>query len=284
MRVRHPLAKIFALVLAFSISMARKFLNPWVKVLVVLTVIGMANITPVHADESSAKSLFKAMSDYLAAQNALSFDYDSTLEIITRQNQKIGLASSGTLILERPDKLRVTDTGGFSNIELVFDGTTMTMLGKYANIYTQEEMPGTIDRLLEGLRDKYHRPAPAADLLMSGVYDHLMPLVVDAKDLGTGVIGRVECNHLAFRTEALDWQIWIARGSQPRPCRYVISSVNIPGAPQYTIDLRGWKTGAAATAAAKFSLAIPEDATKLQATDVPAVDELPRIMFDAKRR
>ena len=37
----------------------------------------------------------------------------------------------------------------------------------------------------------------------------LMPSVIDANDLGSGVIGGVECDHLAFRTEEVDWQIWI---------------------------------------------------------------------------
>jgi hypothetical protein len=48
---------------------------------------------------------------------------------------------------------------------------------------------------------------------MSNVYDQLMPEVVDAKDLGSGVIGGVECDHLAFRTKEVDWQIWIAEGA-----------------------------------------------------------------------
>jgi hypothetical protein len=165
---------------------------------------------PARADEAQAKALFKAMSDYLAAQNAISLDYDSYLEIVTTQEQTLGLASSGTVTLNRPDKIRATRTGGFANVELVFDGKTASLIGKNANFYAQAEAPGTIDRLIEELRDKYHRPLPAADLLMSNPYDRLMPLVKDAKDLGSGVIGGVECDHLAFRTEEVDWQIWIA--------------------------------------------------------------------------
>jgi hypothetical protein len=71
------------------------------------------------------------------------------------------------------------------------------------------------------LRDKYHRPVPAADLLMSDPYKELMPLVTDVKDLGSGVIHGIECDHLAFRTKEVDWQIWIAQGARPYPCRYV---------------------------------------------------------------
>jgi len=57
-------------------------------------------------------------------------------------------------------------------------------------------MPGTIDHLVDEWRDKYHRPAPGADFLLSNVYEQLMPPVTDVKDLGNGVIGGIECDHL----------------------------------------------------------------------------------------
>src|SRR5580704_830787 len=82
---------------------------------------GMASMSVARADEAQAKSLLKAMSDYLAAQKTISFEYDSNLDIVSTQQQKIGLASSGTMTLERPDKLHATRTGGFVNVEMVFE-------------------------------------------------------------------------------------------------------------------------------------------------------------------
>jgi Predicted periplasmic protein len=64
------------------------------------------------------------------------------------------------------------------------------------NIYTQVAIPGSIDHLVDELREKYNRPLPAADLLTSDSYDGLMEDVVDVKDLGSGVIGGTECDHL----------------------------------------------------------------------------------------
>lgn len=249
--------------------------HTWTIVLAVVAA-ATAGLSAAHADEAHAKSGFKAMSDYLAAQKAISLEFDSSLEIISEQNQKFGLASSGTVTLNRPDKLRATRTGGFANVEMVFDGKTVTLLGKNANVFAQVDLAGTIDHLVDELRDKYHRPLPAADLLMANPYDQLMPLVVDAKDLGSGVIRGMECDHFAFRTEEVDWQIWIAQGNRPYPCRYVITSSKMSTSPQYTIDVRTWKTGNEVAADA-FSLAIPTGARKLNANDLPDFDELPRI-------
>ena len=83
-----------------------------------------------------------------------------------------------------------------------------------------------------------------------------MPQVADVKDLGSGVIHGVECDHLAFRTKEVDWQIWIAQGERPYPCRYVITSTKVKGWPQYTIDIRDWKTGAE-VASDSFRLEVP---------------------------
>jgi len=249
-------------------------------IVLAVAVAGMASMSVARADETQAKSLLKAMSDYLAAQKAISFDYDSNLEIVSTQQQKIGLASSGTLTLNRPDKLHVMRKGGFANVEMVFDGKTLTLLGKNANLYTQIETPGTIDQLVDVLRDKYHRTVPAADLLMSDPYRELMPLVTDVKDLGSGVIHGIECDHLAFRTKEVDWQIWIAQGARPYPCRYVITSKKVTGSPQYTLDITGWKAGTE-VASDGFKLEIPADAKKLRADQVPDLDDVPGL-FKAK--
>ena len=246
----------------------------WVFILAVAAMAATTSISAARADDAQAKTLFKAMSDYLAAQQAISFAIDSTLEVVTDQDQKLGLASSGTLTLKRPDKLHATRTGGFANVEMVFDGKTLTVLGKNANMFAKAEEPGTIDQLVDVLRDKYKRPVPAADLLMADPYKELMPLVVDAKDLGSGVIRGVECDHLAFRTEEVDWQIWIAQGDRPYPCRYVITSTKIKGSPQYTVDVRDWKTGDE-VASDSFSLEVPQGAKELKPGDVPDFDELP---------
>src|SRR5215510_6384794 len=97
-----------------TVRKAMRDAKTWATVFAVAATVGMANMSAARADEAQAKSLFKAMSDHLAAQQALSFEYDTNLEFVTKQKQKLGLASSGTVTLNRPDKLRATRTGGFA--------------------------------------------------------------------------------------------------------------------------------------------------------------------------
>ncbi len=234
----------------------------------------LVNVPAAHADEAQAKQIFQAMSDYMAAQQAISFDYDTSFEIVTTDDQKVALLSSGSVLLNRPDKLRTKRTGGFADVEMVFDGKTVSLLGKNANLYAQAELPGTIDNLVDVLRDKFHRPLPGADLLLSDVSGALMPLVTDVKDLGSGVIRGTECDHLAFRTAEVDWQMWIAQGDRPYPCRFVVTTKDVKGWPQYTVDVRNFKAGAE-VAADDFVFKAPTGAQKLKEGEFPDVDELP---------
>jgi hypothetical protein len=102
----------------------------------------------------------------------------------------------------------------------------------------------------------------------------MMRDVDDVKDLGGGVVGGVECDYLAFRTKDVDWQIWIAQGKRPYPCRYVITSKHLSSGPQYSIQIRDWKTGGK-VAATDFGFKNPTKAKKVELKD-PKGTEAPR--------
>ena len=103
----------------------------------------------VSADEADARRLLKAMSDYLAVQKALSFEYDASLEVITTDDQRLELAGSGDVILYRPGKIRATRASGFADFEILFDGETVTLFNSSANLYSQINLPGTVDKLID---------------------------------------------------------------------------------------------------------------------------------------
>jgi hypothetical protein len=235
-------------------------------------VLGASSV--VSADEADAKRLLKSMSDFMADQNTFSVVYDAGLEVVTVDDQKLELTSSGTLVLRRPNKLQATRVGGFSDVEMFFNGRTLTLLGKEANAYAQVAAPGTIDELLEQLQLKYGFYMPASDLMLTNPYDVLMSEVVDVKDLGTGVVAGVKCDHLAFRTEQVDWQIWIAEGEKPFPCRYSITSTQVKQGPQYTIQFSDWKAGSN-VAPAEFRFTNKTKATKVELGDIENADQLP---------
>jgi hypothetical protein len=98
----------------------RKTLAYGVATALALSIVSSAP-TGALAAEADAKDLLKAMSNYLSQQKAISFDYDTNLEVVTKEHQKLLLASSGKIEMGRPDKIRATRFGGFANVEMVFD-------------------------------------------------------------------------------------------------------------------------------------------------------------------
>jgi hypothetical protein len=258
---------------ARSISVGRSII--WLAI--VVGVMLAANVSPMPRaqaqNDDDAVRILKAMSDYIASQQNLSVTIDTDIEIITPEVQKIQFTSSGQVQLSRPDKLRAHRIGGYTDIEIVYDGKTLTVNSKASNTFAQIESPGSVDQLVDLLRDKYGVTAPGADLLLSDVFDVMMEDVIDAKHIGRGVIDGVECEHLAFRDSETDWQIWIEVGARPIPRKYVITSKTEAAAPQYTLHIKDWKTDVPADA---FVFKPPQDARKVALNALGDIDEVPQ--------
>ena len=231
-------------------------------------------VPAAQAAEDDALKILKGMSDYLASQKTISLSYDSDIEVVTPEIQKIQFVSSGQLLVSRPDKLRATRTGGYSDVEFVFDGKTASVLGKNINAFTQLDASGSLDQLVDTLRNKYSLSLPGADLLVSNAFDVMSADVLHAAHIGRGVVNGFECEHLAFRNEDTDWQLWVQVGDAPIPRKYVITSKTEASAPQYTLVIREWKTDAQPNADT-FAFKAPEGAKKLDAAALAGLDEVP---------
>jgi hypothetical protein len=230
---------------------------------------------PPHARaaDDDAGKILKAMSDYLAKQSNISAAFDTDVEVITPELQKIQFASSGAMQLSRPDKLHARRTGGYSDVELFFDGKTLSVYGRNINSFVQMDAAGSIDKLIDLLRAK-GVAVPGADLLVSNVYETLMADVIDAKHIGRGVVDGIECEHLAFRNQDTDWQLWVEVGANPIPRKFVITSKAVAAAPQYTLIVKEWKTDVQADPAT-FAFKPPEGATKVGLDALENLDEIP---------
>lgn len=227
-----------------------------------------------RAEDDGIKELVKSMTDYLAAQKSISFDMQSTLDVVTTDGQRLGIASTGAVEINRPDKIRAERKGGFADVEVVYDGKTLTILGKNLNVYTQIPLTGDLDQLVAEMRDKHGRPLPAADLLMSDSYKQIMTDVTDLKYLGPGVILGQLCEHVALRAPDVDLQLWIAEGDAPYPCRYTITSRTVPGEPQYSVDFWNWKASTE-PGNGNFAFTPPAGAQAVEPAKLPDTDELP---------
>ena len=142
----------------------------------------------------------------------------------------------------RPDRLHVVRATGFSSGELFIDGRSVSIFSPTKNAYLQFEGPGTIEQTMNWLRDEYGLDIPAADLLDAKPYDALVWGLKSGTYHGIAMVGGVAAHHLAFRTDEIDWQIWIQSGAVSLPLKFVITTKWMTAAPQYSIRFRDWQT------------------------------------------
>ncbi|MCE8537950.1 DUF2092 domain-containing protein [Ruegeria pomeroyi] len=215
-------------------------------------------------EEADARKILVSMTEYVSSLDALSFDFEEYHEIVTGDGERLGLAASGSVALVRPDKIRVLRRTGYTDTDLAFDGQTLSLTDSDAGLFARHALPGTLDHLIDTLRDDFAKPLPAADLLTGGGHGGLTAPTAEIKDLGVGVVSGMHCDHLALRGEEADWQIWIAQGDAPYPCMFIITSRNIPLAPQYRIEVHNWQAG---PVEADFAPEKPAAATEVALAD-----------------
>lgn len=225
-------------------------------------------------NRQQAIEIVKRMATFVGSEKDITLAYDSELEVVTPQMEKLQFNSSGKASLSRPDKFRVSRTGGYANVELIYDAKSLTVFDKDADSYAVEPATGSIDSVVERLRNEWMQDLPAADLLTTDSFDALMADVIEAKYIGPAVVGGVDCEHVAFRNHDTDWQLWVESGERPIPCKMVITSKTVGGAPQYSVQVTDWQSGQAFPADT-FTFAPPSGAKKVEFRALANIDELP---------
>ncbi len=191
--------------------------------------------------DPQADALLKNMSDYMAGLKSFSADTYVFDEQIMGDGFKLSILRSGSVKMQRPNKLFVTRKGMLRDQEVFFDGSRLLVHGKGLGASIEVPVSGDVDAALDAATETFGAELPARDLLSTDAYTPMMEPVEESAYLGTVEIGGVNCRHLAFRTDEVDWQLWVEEGERPLPCRNTITSKWTYGAPQFTVTLANWQ-------------------------------------------
>jgi hypothetical protein len=199
-----------------------------------------ASLAQSSGIDPAAQRLLKASTDFLGAQRQFSLEARNSLEVVLKSGQKIEFNHTARQSVQRPNKLRAERSGDLVQQLFVYDGRTLTVFNPGDQAFAQMAVPDTLEGMLDFARTKLDILAPAGDLLYKDAYDILMDGVTDSFVVGKAVIEGVRCDHLAFRAPQVDWQIWIQEGEQPLPRRMVITTRDLPNAPQFAVTVTRW--------------------------------------------
>jgi hypothetical protein len=164
--------------------------------------------------------------------------------VVISAGMKLQFAESVDMHVRRPDRFRATARGDLRTQNLYYDGKTITLLDPDLKYYGQIEAPSTIHPAFDYALDSFGIEAPLADFIPHNVGARLEDLVEFGFYVGLTSVNGVECHHLAFVEDEVDWQIWIENSVTPLPRKIIITSKMVAGAPQFTAVLSDWNVAA----------------------------------------
>ncbi len=187
--------------------------------------------------DPAAMQALNRMGAYLRGLKSFSLRADDAVDEVLDSGQKIQVTKTVELQVHKPDRLHADITTDRKAREIFFDGKHFTLLEPETRYFTTVAAPPTIREMLTAVETKYGIEFPLADLFQWGEDADAAADIQEAMLVGASKIDGQLANHYAFRQDEIDWQIWIAQGEAPLPLRYVITTKNEPGEPQYIANL-----------------------------------------------
>ena len=195
------------------------------------------NTSAIHPE---ADRLLRATCDTLSQARALSFKAEIWEDAVVA-GHKVATTKTVETQVRRPDRVRMEVKSAKRSRGFWYDGQSLTLLDRVGNLYGTVPVPASIDQVIDVANDKFGINLPLEDLLVNDPYAS-----ATAGIKGGAYFGRVEllgtpCQHIAFSTDRVDWQLWIEDGAKPLPRKLVITYKQEATAPQYTAIFSDWK-------------------------------------------
>jgi hypothetical protein len=216
------------------------------------------------ARDPAAMKILTAMAEHLAKSPKFSVNIRSGFDVVQASGQKIEFGETRTVTIRRPDRFRSDIVGDDGDKGLVvFNGKEIFVLNASENFYALESMPGTLDQAILRLISELKVRVPLGLMYVSTLPAELEQRVREAAVVDQVIDGKTVLDHLAVRTDTVDFQVWVPQGKDPLPSRIVLTYKLEDGQPQYWADLSGWNFSPD-VAEAKFTFTPPAGAVRIQ--------------------
>ena len=190
--------------------------------------------------DPAADRILRNFSEYIASAKAFTVTLEVAEEVLLAHGQMIQYCGVSEVAVRRPGSLHARFRGEERQSNVIIHDGRCTMLNLETNIYAVADVPTLLDDAIDQIVEQYGLNVPAADI----VYQDPYAIVIGSVDYGY-VVGRasiegVDCHHLAFAQETIDWQVWIQAGPKPLLRKLVITYKTEEGWPQYAARFSKW--------------------------------------------
>jgi hypothetical protein len=196
--------------------------------------------------ESEAIEALNKMGAYLRTLKEFEVTSNATIDEVTDDGQKIQFDGTTHYLVRRPTAFKIEMRTDRKVRDVYFKDGDFALVAPRMKVYAQAKMAGTIRAALEEIDNKYGIELPLEDLFEWGETETRPADLQRAFKVGYAMIGGKETDQYAFRRGDLDFQIWIQRGEQPLPLKYVITTRSEPSQPQF-VALMSWNVNPSLT-------------------------------------
>lgn len=193
------------------------------------------------AIDPDALHILKGMTNYLGNLQQFGLHTENTYEDVLETGQKFQFAFSSNVVVQRPDKMVVERTDGIAEHLYVYDGETLSAYHAEDGFFATVPVPDNLDEFLHYSRDVLDLVPPAGDMIFTNSFDSLTANVTSGIFVGQAIVDGVLCNHIAFTSPYVDWQVWVADGDMPLPYKYVLTTKDDPAQPQFVTWMSNWE-------------------------------------------
>src|SRR5688572_2393656 len=182
--------------------------------------------------EPAAVAAVKQMGEFLRSLDDVEFRAKITRDEVLDSGQTIQQQQVLTAYVRPPTGLRIDAVSAERERQFYYDGKTLTVFGPRTMYYASIDTPPTIREMINAIAEKYELEMPLSDLFFWGTEDDDITAVESAFRVGVDRLGNRLCDSYAFRQEDVDWQVWIERGTEPLPCKLVVTDLSDEARPQ----------------------------------------------------
>jgi len=211
-------------------------------------------------DHMSERVLLDACG-YLRSADRFSVNVESNYEDVLTTGTRVEYNRQASVVLERPDRLRIDSESDKGRRSFFYDGKTVTVYHPDERVYAVFEAPPTIDATIDAAEAR-GVSMPASDLLMNHPCQALGDHLQTGTYAGRHYLDGDWYHHLLLSTDAVDVQLWVAPGDAPEIRKLVITYTGKPGEPQYRALLRDWDFDSTIDSST-FTFTPPADARKV---------------------
>jgi hypothetical protein len=199
----------------------------------------------------------------LSAADAFTFHAEILFDEVLPSAVKVQFAGAIDFAVQRPDELSIDYHSDLGGKELWYRKDTLTIFDQPHQMYASLEVPDSIDQMLDRVAAMHNLKLPLSNFAYSDPCERIRKQILFGTYVGVNDVNGAPCDHLAFSSRNIDFQLWTAHSGKPLPRKLVINYRTEPGSPEFIAVLSDWKFPKH-IADSRFRPQIPNDAKRIE--------------------